>query len=78
MNNDFNIISSEVLDLIMEKVPNKITGKEFVDITIDILTLCTSEIIRSGYCPKHHNDALEVVINKIKNNLYIGVPINVS
>lgn len=65
---DVSEIAGELLETIINKLKD-INGKEFTNECLDILTLCCSEMIKAGYCKSHYDEALNKIINQIKEDL---------
>ena len=59
--------AGDILQLIMERIDTK--NNDFIHQSIEILTLCLSEIIRAGYCRHHIQEACDKVVEFIKEDL---------
>lgn len=62
--------AGKTLEYIMKIVTDK-QGKEFIDECLQILTLCTSEIIKAGFCPDHYESAINEVLRQIKSDFEV-------
>ena len=60
--------AGEVLEFMMSRFPKELEGISFVGTSIEVLTLCLSEIIKAGYCSTHYQHALEKCVEKIKKD----------
>lgn len=69
---DIEEISGDVLMYVMKRFTSKIKGKQFIETSIEIFTLCLSEIIKAGYCRSHYQNALEKCIEKMIEDLQLN------
>lgn len=63
-------VAGDVISLIMSRTESQ--GRVFVDECLEVLSLCCSELIRSGFCPSHRDDAIEVLVAQIRDDLGVG------
>lgn len=67
MNEDLGEKAGEVLEFMMSKIDKN--NEEFFNESIEILTLCLSEVIKAGYCKSHWNYGLEKASKLILEDL---------
>lgn len=60
-------LAEKILILCINESDSK--GPKFVKDSIEALTLSLSEIIKAGYCPEHHKNALEEAVLLMKKDL---------
>lgn len=59
--------AGEILELIIKRINSQ--EKEFIRDSIEILTLCLSEIIKAGYCSCHKQEGVDLVLKLIQDDL---------
>jgi len=62
-------VGEAILNLILEKSPRSAQGVEFVQRSIESLTLCLSQIIKSGYCQEHYKTGYDIATKLIQEDL---------
>jgi len=65
---DVGEIAGEVVEFMMSRLPSNLEGISFIETSIEILTLCLSEVIKAGYCSKHYQYAIEKSIEHIRKD----------
>jgi len=60
--------AGELVEFMMSRFPDELEGISFIETSIEVLTLCLSEVIKAGYCSTHYQYAIEKSVEQIRKD----------